>query len=206
MASESFQQIKDSDYRNFVQDITDVVHLTTTEPTKATPDIYSDHMSKLENAKRKLRKDMHRLLNSPHVQRQAAPKLELSSEAVAALRSLYAIVQDVLKLAPEDVGSKEYAEMEAAVHRAVTAINPTHTFPEKKTGTAKDEGALKTSRKRQLALKLKNRREDEDDEDAELAELIGDDWEDDSEDEETDGEEEDAGGEDKEADGQGEDI
>ena len=129
MASELAGNIEDSDFYNAIQDIADVAHYTTATPIKARRGVRSNHVSELENAKSNLREDMHRLITSPHAQLQAQPALQVSGDAITALRSLWTVVQNMKNIVPGEAGSSETeTELKAAVRRAVTCLDPAHTF------------------------------------------------------------------------------
>lgn len=140
MTFDSAKQIEDSDFCNVIQDIADVAHHTAATPTKARRGIRSNHVSDLEKAKRNLKEDMHSLLTSPHANLQAQPALEISGDAITALRSLWAVLQDTKNVAPEEASPEEIEEtLKAAVRRAVTSLDPAHTFTEEEVEAAEDK-------------------------------------------------------------------
>ncbi|KAF2799651.1 hypothetical protein K505DRAFT_356360 [Melanomma pulvis-pyrius CBS 109.77] len=163
MAFDSAEQIADSDFCNVVQDIADVAHFTAT-----------NHVSELEKARRHLGEGMDRLLTSPHAQLPAQPALELSGDAITALRSLWAVIQDMKNAAPGEDGSRE-TELKAAVRRAVTSLDPAHTFTEEKMEAGKDKKAPEQTPRKRERLSSKRRKYDERENETEMAALIGDD-------------------------------
>ena len=138
MAFDSIEDIKDSDFRNGIQDVSDVVHSTAAASTKTTRGISNNDISNIEAAKRNLN-DLNHLITSLHaILEPKEPKRELDDHAIAALHCLQAAIQDFKNATPEEAGLKD-AEMDAAVKRAVTAMNPKRTFTEETAGTAKDK-------------------------------------------------------------------
>jgi len=137
MAFDSIEDIKDSDFRNGIQDISEVVHSTAAASTKTIRSISNNDISNLEAAKRNLN-DLNHLMTSLHAMLEPRePKRELDDHAIAALHCLQAAIQDFKNATPEEADLKD-AKMDAAVKRAVTAMNLKRSFTEETAGTAKD--------------------------------------------------------------------
>jgi hypothetical protein len=140
-ASAMTKEIEDVDFHNVVQGIGHVAHFAAATPTRARRGVRSSNVSELDIARGNLREDMHRLITSPHTQPRAQPALELGGDAITAIRSLWTVLQKMKSAVPGEAVSRE-AELKAAVRRAVTSLNPAHTFTdeEMEEGTEDDRG------------------------------------------------------------------
>ena len=67
-------------------------------------------------------------MNTPHNQPQSQPGLELSADAIKALRSLSKMLERLKQL--DNPGEADEEELIAAVERAVAGIDSGHTFGE----------------------------------------------------------------------------
>jgi hypothetical protein len=89
MSSTTTAGVADTDVANVLNDIQQVVCATAATPKQAGSGVRNDHIAGLEKAEEHSKKNMARLLASPHAQLIGGnPKIELSGEAVKALRSL----------------------------------------------------------------------------------------------------------------------
>ncbi|KAG9188281.1 hypothetical protein G6011_02204 [Alternaria panax] len=171
------QKCADVDYQNVVKGVMDVVdHSRCPTPSagKAKQGMRTSNPDILGKAKSKLQGDLVRLVTSPHTQAPQVPEITLSANTVTALRDLWSLLQEIKSLDPSNLDSKE-ADLKAAVHRAVTSLDPTHIF--EATAAAKDQKAPdQETRKSQQRVAAKQKKRYQEDEDGDNEEdLIGED-------------------------------
>lgn len=87
----------------------------------------------LETLRKNLKEDVIRLANDPHNVVERPHALNLSYEAIGALRALRMIIHEMLK--SEDRASFNPA-LKAALHRLGTVMNPTHPWVQETTAEA----------------------------------------------------------------------
>jgi hypothetical protein len=111
-----------------VTECIDYIKKSMEKKTQADPEqsAHSDGDAKLENSFAVLHEAMMRLAASSHVMLpQPKPRLKLSSDTVRALRSLLAVIRSMEK--DIEHSPQQKAELEEAVFRAVSAMDPTRT-------------------------------------------------------------------------------
>ncbi|OAL43213.1 hypothetical protein IQ07DRAFT_300560 [Pyrenochaeta sp. DS3sAY3a] len=123
-------QIPDTDFHNVWQDVKSVVRLSQEALEKPREGMHGIHKAKLDelaDAQSRLERDMHTLVNSPYTQLHEPPPIELSREAVTALRALWTILEDMKEL-PMDQRSCKDKELARAMQRAILSLNPNYEF------------------------------------------------------------------------------
>jgi hypothetical protein len=131
----SLDDVQDTDCYNVLQSLKDVEHeLEASAATNKGEKGIRRRNNGLAEAAKGLREDMQRLLDSPHTQIQMLQPsaLELDRSEIAAMRALWDVLQDLVK-APTEVATSKGSELRlrAAMIKAITAIDPSWTPPQK---------------------------------------------------------------------------
>jgi len=136
MELNALDDVQDINYLNVLKSVENVARSVTTKQRRGQRMIDKDV---LEVAEQALSDDVQRLLASPHAQVVSPPR-EYNREQTMALRALYDMTQVMIDAG--DDASKYEKELETAVRRAVTALEPEHTFEEEESDEKDRKGTL----------------------------------------------------------------